>query len=85
MAKKSILAATPAAKKTSAPKEAEVVDKKPVGAPKKNNEKKIGVWIPTEKWKALQYQRIQEGRPVSDIVNDAIDAYLNSVGGPEAK
>lgn len=85
MAKKSILASTPAAKKTAAAKEAEVIEKKPVGAPKKNNEKKIGVWTSMEKWKALQHQRIQEGRPVSDIVNDAIDAYLKTVGGPEAK
>lgn len=84
MAKKSILAATPAAKKTAA-KQADVVEKKPVGAPKKNHDKKIGVYVPGETWKALQFQRIQEGRPVSDIVNDAINAYLKSVGGPEAK
>jgi len=84
MARKSILGATPAAKKASAETTTETEEKRPVGRPKKGNEKKLGVYVPTETWKALQHQRIQEERPVSDIVNDAINAYLKNIGGPEA-
>ncbi|WP_176251167.1 hypothetical protein [Sulfitobacter sp. HGT1] len=85
MAKKSILGATPSAKKAAAAPKVVTEEKKPVGAPKKGHDKKIGIYVPAETWKALQHQKIQEERPVSDIVNAAINAYLKSVGGPEAK
>jgi len=49
----------------------------------KGRDKKLSIYTTPEKKKALMLQKIEEDRPVNDIVNDAIDLYLKSVGGPQ--
>ena len=51
----------------------------------KGRDKKLSTYTTVATWKALQQQRIDEERSVNDIVNDAIQMYLKSVGGPEKK
>jgi len=83
MAKKSILKSIPSAQNDL--EDVVVEEQKRLGARKKDREKKSSLYTSVETWKALQMQRIQEERPVNDIVNDAISAYLRNVGGPENK
>ena len=55
------------------------------GPAPKGRTKKLSTYVTSGTWKALQQQKIEEERPVNDIVNDAIQLYLKSVGGPEKK
>ena len=45
----------------------------------------MSMYVTPEMWKALNFQKIDEGRSVNDIINDALSAYLETVGGPELK
>jgi periplasmic divalent cation tolerance protein len=38
--------------------------------------KQMSVYISSATWRALQYRKLEEGRSMTDIVNDAIAAYL---------
>ena len=51
----------------------------------KGRTKPMSIYVTPEMWKALNFQKIDEGRSVNDIINDALSAYLETVGGPELK
>lgn len=67
---------------TAAVEATEAVETKSGPAPK-GRDKKLSIYTTAAKKKALMLQKIEEDRTVNDIVNDAIDLYLKTKGGPQ--
>jgi hypothetical protein len=82
---------TPAAKKPTSKKTARKAPRQvptpeaDVSTKNKGRSKPLSLYVTPETWRALQFQKIDEARTMNDIINDAIDAYLSTVGGPEKK
>jgi hypothetical protein len=82
-AKKTPPKKTPTKKAVQAPEVAQESDSSPSKG--KGRTKPMSIYVTPEMWKALNFQKIDEGRSVNDIINDALSAYLETVGGPELK
>lgn len=82
-AKKPAARKAPAKKAVQAPEVALEGDRSPSKG--KGRTKPMSIYVTPEMWKALNFQKIDEGRSVNDIINDALSAYLETVGGPELK
>jgi hypothetical protein len=55
------------------------------GAPRQNREKKVTAYMDLSTWTAIKMQSFNEGRTGNDIILDAINMYLQRVGGPEKR
>lgn len=55
---------------------------KPIKEMEKDDLTAMHIRLPKEMHKRLQLQRIEEERPMNDIITEAIDTYLRRTSGP---
>lgn len=73
----------PTSKAKAAPKQSDGVV--PIKDMPKEDLTAMHIRIPKATHKRLKLQHIEEGRPMNDIIHDAVDAYLRRANGPSRR